>query len=57
MNNDNNQIPSTSRGLDEMILNVDDENLNQSLENFAKNYNLSAQNVKNIIFVSISFKF
>lgn len=48
------QNPSTSKNInddEEEVVNPDDENLNQSLENFAKTYNLSAQNVKNIIFV------
>lgn len=44
--NDNDTTPNEEPEVD-----PNDEELNESLEAFAKTYNLTAQNVKNIIYV------
>lgn len=51
----NNDQPSTSgnQNPEARAENFEDERLNESLESYAKAYNLSALNVKNIIYVRV----
>lgn len=50
--NDPENQPSTSGVQESEVNNVEDERLNESLQSYAEAFNLSALNVKNIIFVS-----